>query len=64
VTVEYAAGTTYHLSIAHAFKFFRNFARCRVPLEAFHDGKHLPNQITRRYRIFKRDVLCNFIQVR
>jgi hypothetical protein len=61
LTIEYTAGTAYHLSIAPAFKFLRNFARSRVPLKAFHGGKYSSNQITRRYGIFKRDVFCNFI---
>jgi hypothetical protein len=36
----------------------------KVPLKAFHGGKYSPNQITRRYRIFERDVLCYFIVAR
>lgn len=61
VTIEYAAGTTYHLAIAAAFKFWWNFARSWMPFKAFDGGEHSLYQRTRRCRIFKRDVFCNFI---
>jgi hypothetical protein len=64
VTIEYTAGTAYHLPIALALKFIRIFAGCGVSLEASYSGKYSLDQIPRRYRILKRDVFCNFIQVR
>jgi hypothetical protein len=64
VTIEYTAGTAYHLPIALALEFFRILTRCGVSLETSHRGKYSPDQIPRRYRILKRNVFCNFIQVR
>lgn len=61
VTIKYATGATYHLAIAAAFKFCWDFARGWMSLKAFDGGEHSLYQRASRWRVFKRDVFCNFI---
>ena len=63
VTVEYATGTTYHLAIAATFKFCWYFAGSWMPFKTFDGGEHSLYQGTCRWRVFKRDVFCYFVQI-
>jgi len=63
MSIEYTAWTINNVTIPSVFEFERDSTRGRMLLQTLYNGENSANQFSCSGRVFKRDVLCNVVEV-